>query len=79
MILAKKKLIDSEPSLWLSNQNMRELFFLFFFHPLGIVRTDSTTKRSLGPMKVKETQGSYWDLKFYLFRANMFISSTITV
>ena len=30
MILAKKKLIDSEPSLWLSNQNMRELFFLFF-------------------------------------------------
>ena len=33
MILAKK--IDSEPALWLSNQNMW-VFFFFFFIPWGL-------------------------------------------
>lgn len=33
------------------------------YHPLAIIRNDSAMKRSLGPMKVKLTQGSYWDLK----------------
>lgn len=34
-----------------------------FCHPLVTVRNDSTVKRSLGPMKVELTQGSYWDPK----------------
>lgn len=33
------------------------------YHPLAIIRNDSAMKRSLGPTKVKLTQGSYWDLK----------------
>lgn len=53
MISANTYLIQN--FLWLSSQNM-----WVFDHPLAMIRSDSAMKRSLGPRKVKLTQGRYW-------------------
>lgn len=56
MISANTYLIQNSPSL--SSQNM-----WVFEYPLAMIRSDSAMKRSLGPRKVKLTQGRFWDPK----------------